>query len=501
VSSTIRERVIRKIRLDQPEPADLGPVVVRRIVVIDADAPVSESAAAEEPERVPFEDGVTAETVAPEVRLQLLPAAAAEREIVDPDEVAGVPEHRRDEAEPLERADLDVALSGSEQRRGEIQEREVVLLGKPAHILEDRREAPVARVLRARVTGEETRQLTDESVGIHDRLRSYHQRRGNAGARIIEGRMTASLLIAEASRRRAWLLAALVGIMVVVTAFVPPVPQDPAYHHFADARPALGVPNFLNVVSNLAFLVVGALGLGFLARDARRGGGAAFGGPAERRPYWPFFTGVTLTAVGSGYYHWQPDNGALFWDRLPMTLAFMALLASVIGERISGRVGARLLWPLLLVGGLSALYWHVTEQRGAGTLRPRARAVRRHGAGAADPSVVPRPLWARTTGSRSAATGSRRWRVLRSGAPPAHGRERAHVGISRPRRAPTGSSDARAAATPGGRCPARPTQPRRPAGEDRARREDGARPVAQPVLLRTRARERPREGGIRKMGS
>ena len=122
--------------------------------------------------------------------------------------------------------------------------------------------------------------------------------------------MTASGLTVEVSRRRAWLLAALIGVMVVVTALVPPVPQDSAYHHFADARPALGVPNFLNVVSNLAFLVVGALGLGFLARDARRGGGAAFGGPVERRPYWPFFTGVTLTAVGSGYYHWQPDNGA-----------------------------------------------------------------------------------------------------------------------------------------------------------------------------------------------
>jgi hypothetical protein len=182
--------------------------------------------------------------------------------------------------------------------------------------------------------------------------------------------MTASGLTEEVSRRRAWLLATLVGVMVVVTAFVPPVPQDPAYHHFADARPALGVPNFLNVVSNLAFLAVGALGLGFLARDARRGGGAAGGGRAERRPYWPFFTGVALTAVGSGYYHWQPDSGALFWDRLPMTLAFMALLASVIGERISGRAGGRLLWPLLLVGGLSTLYWHATEQRGAGDLRP-----------------------------------------------------------------------------------------------------------------------------------
>ena len=181
--------------------------------------------------------------------------------------------------------------------------------------------------------------------------------------------MATSLQSVETSRRRVWLLVALAGIMVVVTAFVPRVSQDPAYHNFADTRAALGIPNFLNVVSNLPFLVVGALGLAFLARDARRGGGEALTSAAERRPYWPFFTGVALTAVGSGYYHWQPSNDTLFWDRLPMTLAFMALLASVIGERISGRAGTRLLWPLLLVGGLSALYWHVSEQRGAGDLR------------------------------------------------------------------------------------------------------------------------------------
>jgi hypothetical protein len=182
--------------------------------------------------------------------------------------------------------------------------------------------------------------------------------------------MRAPDLTVESSRRRAWLLAALAGAMVVLAALVPPVAQDPAYHHFADARPALGIPNFLNVVSNLAFLVVGGLGLRFLARDARRGEGAAFASPMARHPYWPFFAGVALTAVGSGYYHWQPSNGTLFWDRLPMTLAFMALLASVIGERISPRAGARLLWPLLLAGALSALYWHGTEQRGAGDLRP-----------------------------------------------------------------------------------------------------------------------------------
>ena len=31
---------------------------------------------------------------------------------------------------------------------------------------------------------------------------------------------------------------------------------------------------------------------------------------------------MLLTAVGSSYYHLAPDNERLFWDRLPMTIAF-----------------------------------------------------------------------------------------------------------------------------------------------------------------------------------
>jgi len=112
---------------------------------------------------------------------------------------------------------------------------------------------------------------------------------------MIESRMLTSLQSVETARRRVWVLLALAGVMGVVTAFVPRVAQDPAYHNFADTRAALGIPNFLNVVSNLPFLVVGALGLAFLARDTRRGGADAFASPAERRPYWPFFTGVALT--------------------------------------------------------------------------------------------------------------------------------------------------------------------------------------------------------------
>ena len=175
---------------------------------------------------------------------------------------------------------------------------------------------------------------------------------------------------AGVTRRRVWLLVALTILFVGVTALVPPVGQDPAYHHFADQRALHRVPNFLNVASNLPFLLVGALGLSFLARDRRDDGAGAFLTPGDRRPYWPFFTGVALTGIGSAYYHWRPDNATLFWDRLPMTIAFMALLASVIGERISRCAGALGLWPLVTVGVGSTLYWHLGELRGAGDLRP-----------------------------------------------------------------------------------------------------------------------------------
>ena len=175
---------------------------------------------------------------------------------------------------------------------------------------------------------------------------------------------------ARAFQPRVRLLLGLCVLMLVVMAVLPRIAQDPAYHAFADGRPFLGVPNFLNVASNFPFLVVGALGLAFLARDRRSGGSRAFTTPDDRRPYWPFFVGIGLTAFGSAYYHWRPSNATLFWDRLPMTIGFMALLASVIGERVSRRAGARLLWPLIVAGAASALYWHLTEQQGAGDLRP-----------------------------------------------------------------------------------------------------------------------------------
>jgi hypothetical protein len=145
------------------------------------------------------------------------------------------------------------------------------------------------------------------------------------------------------------------------------MPQPVSYHDFADDRRLFDIPNFLDVASNTAFLVAGLGGL-IVVLNRR----TAFEHAVERWPYAIFFVGIVLTAFGSGYYHLAPDNERLFWDRLPMTIAFMSLISSQIVDRVNVRVGIALLPPLLLLGGATVVYWITTERAGAGNLVPYA---------------------------------------------------------------------------------------------------------------------------------
>ena len=142
----------------------------------------------------------------------------------------------------------------------------------------------------------------------------------------------------------------------------PAIPQDPAYHDFADDRTLFGVPNFWNVVSNAAFLLVGILGLRKLFRGALP--------TATRQPYLVFCIGIVLVSLGSAYYHLDPTPQSLVWDRLPMTMAFMAIFFFFFGDRASEKLGARVLWPLVLAGVASVTYWFWSEVQGRGDLRP-----------------------------------------------------------------------------------------------------------------------------------
>jgi len=181
-------------------------------------------------------------------------------------------------------------------------------------------------------------------------------------------RTAARELSRRMSRRdRLLLLGGVTLAVVVFTLLLPRIPQNPAYHNFADQRRLLGIPNCLDVVSNVPFLLVGVVGLAVLLRVASVG--RSFLNSSERWPYMIFFLGVALVSFGSAYYHLAPDNTRLVWDRLPMTLAFMSFLAAMVVERVSLRTGLVLLPALLAVGIGSVLSWHWSELAGRGDLR------------------------------------------------------------------------------------------------------------------------------------
>jgi hypothetical protein len=157
--------------------------------------------------------------------------------------------------------------------------------------------------------------------------------------------------------------------VIVVDFFLPRIPQPQSYHNFADQRSFLGIPNFGDVVSNVPFAVFGLWGLAFWMRSNSDPNPTQFVDRRERWPYLLVFVGVLLTAFGSAYYHLEPNNARLVWDRLPMTIAFMAVVAAMIAERINVRVGLWLLPILVLLGMSSVLQWYLSEVRGAGDLR------------------------------------------------------------------------------------------------------------------------------------
>ena len=149
--------------------------------------------------------------------------------------------------------------------------------------------------------------------------------------------------------------------------FVPPIAQPQWYHDFGDKRPLLGMPNFWNVISNLPFLFVGGWGIWYLLSDGTKDGLRDI---AERWMFLFLFAAVALTGLGSAYYHWEPNNDRLVWDRLPLAMMFMALFAIIVAERLSRRLGALLFIPFVLLGAATVFYWHLTEIWGRGDLRP-----------------------------------------------------------------------------------------------------------------------------------
>ncbi len=158
-------------------------------------------------------------------------------------------------------------------------------------------------------------------------------------------------MISTLSWREA-ILALLFLLSCISIFFIDPIPQDLSYHNFADSRIIFGIPNFYDVISNLLFAAVGILGIAYVFSHW------------EKEKSWSWlilFLAILLVAGGSSYYHFNPNNDSLTWDRLPMAVGFMALFAIVVGDYIYTKFETWLLIPMCLLGVTSVLYWNFTD--------------------------------------------------------------------------------------------------------------------------------------------
>ena len=178
---------------------------------------------------------------------------------------------------------------------------------------------------------------------------------------------SAGRLFARSGRRRLIILLGLSLPIFIGILLTPPIPQDLGYHDFADQRPIWGIPHMWNVVSNLPFAVIGAWGCWWLLR--RKGLSKTFAEPWDRAAYLVFFIGEFLTCLGSAYYHANPNNDTLVWDRLAFSLLLTSFFAIVVTEFVSKRAGRIMLAPMVLLGLFSVLYWYTSESAGQGDLR------------------------------------------------------------------------------------------------------------------------------------
>jgi hypothetical protein len=156
-------------------------------------------------------------------------------------------------------------------------------------------------------------------------------------------------------RRANVIVLAAFALAFAAWALMPVMPQIQSYHQFADQRSWCGVPNAADVLSNLAFAFVGIFGVARLVSRRR----VRFV-PATEAGLWAIAIGIIATAFGSMWYHYNPTDATLVWDRLPMTIIFAGVLGAAAAQRLGNDIGQSVLAALLPIGVASVVYWNLT---------------------------------------------------------------------------------------------------------------------------------------------
>lgn len=140
-------------------------------------------------------------------------------------------------------------------------------------------------------------------------------------------------------------------VLVILAMFGPRIDQAVHYHALADQRSLFGLAHALDVLSNLPFVLLGLLGLGNLRRI--------------EQPLWSGLAatlaiGLLLTGLGSAWYHLQPDDQGLLWDRIGMGVSFAGVLGLAIADRAGLRAGYGAVALVLLGSALALWAWRAS---------------------------------------------------------------------------------------------------------------------------------------------
>lgn len=165
------------------------------------------------------------------------------------------------------------------------------------------------------------------------------------------------------TRREAGLVAAL-ALLTLVAVLAPALPAHMGNAtRFADTRAWGAIPNALDVLTNLPFALIGAMGLHALSR-LERVHEASWPRAAKSLPLntldcaWLFFAGLIATAAASTFFHLQPDVLRLAADRAGMAIACAGIVGVAVCERVSPRAGWPAAWFALAAGLLSVAIYH-----------------------------------------------------------------------------------------------------------------------------------------------
>jgi len=162
---------------------------------------------------------------------------------------------------------------------------------------------------------------------------------------------------------KGFVLIVLFVVSAAILYLLDPIAQDFAYHKFSDCRSFFGINHFMDVISNFPFVVIGLLGIRLANKAYRKKTMIFF------LMTFILFSGVFFTGLGSAFYHYDPNNFSLIFDRLPMTLVFTPFFATIIYDYVDRRIGTVVFYSFITLGIYSIFYWYYTELIGLGDLR------------------------------------------------------------------------------------------------------------------------------------